>query len=84
MRLQRLKTRWTRKKYETWNHVGENTNVKNLFARVLLDAELAKYETWEGSDGFVSTLFENAGNFARTKKEGVGLENPDAPVEYIF
>lgn len=47
-----------------------------LTTKEFLDTELAKYETWKDfrSGDFANTLFlfENAGNFSRAKKEGVG------------
>ena len=47
-----------------------------LTAKEFLDAELAKYETFKDfrSGEISTTLFENAGNFARTKKDGVGRD----------
>lgn len=45
-----------------------------LTAKEFLDAELSKYETWEDfrNGGIATTLFQNAGSFSRTKKDGVG------------
>ncbi len=43
-------------------------------AKKFLDAELTKYESWKDvrSDNFFTTVFINAGNFGRAKKEGAG------------
>lgn len=42
--------------------------------RDFLNSELSKYESWEECriNKSINTLFENAGNFGRVKKDGVG------------
>jgi ParB-like chromosome segregation protein Spo0J len=43
-----------------------------ISVKKFLDAELAKYDKWEGSDKFVLSLFSEKGGFQLAKKEGVG------------
>ena len=39
-----------------------------------LDQELAKCESWEGSDKSIRPLFSEEGGFQKAKKEGVGRD----------
>lgn len=39
-----------------------------------LDAELAKYETWETSDKFIKGLFDNQRSFETAKGMGIGRD----------
>ena len=57
-----------------WSTSPAVINETVLAVKMFLDGELAKHETWEQvrSNKFITTLFGNAGNFGRAKKEGVG------------
>jgi len=46
----------------------------NPKAKEFLDAELAKFETWEGSDRFIRPLFSEEGGFQKAKQQGVGRD----------
>jgi hypothetical protein len=37
-----------------------------------LNAELAKYETWEQANKFIRVLFKSPEGFTKIKKDGVG------------
>lgn len=57
-----------------WNQSPAVINETVHAAKDFLDGELAKYETWAGSNRSIRPLFSEEGGFQKAKKEGAGRD----------